>query len=104
MVIFNSILTWEKAELNTLTREVFYANHPISLTPTEFSLLETFMMSGRCVLNRIVLAEECWPKAKPPSEATIKSHISSLRQKLCQAGAPPDWIETLHGVGYRLKA
>ena len=38
-----------------------------------------------------------------PEEATVKAHIRGLRQKLEAAGAPHDLIETVYGLGYRLK-
>ncbi|NJO94540.1 MAG: winged helix-turn-helix domain-containing protein, partial [Hydrococcus sp. RM1_1_31] len=38
-----------------------------------------------------------------PTEETVKSHIKSLRSKLKAADAPEDFIETVHGMGYRLK-
>ena len=37
------------------------------------------------------------------TEETVKSHIKSLRMKLRTVGAPEDLIETVHGLGYRLK-
>jgi len=38
-----------------------------------------------------------------PEEHTVRAHIKGLRQKLKAAGAPADLIETIYGLGYRLK-
>ncbi|NEQ42276.1 MAG: response regulator transcription factor [Leptolyngbya sp. SIOISBB] len=99
----SSILTWENIRLDPATHEAFYHDTPLSLTPKEFALLEVFLRSGRRVLSRSVLIDQCWSMDALPDEETVKSHLKGLRQKLRQAGAPSDLIETVHGVGYRLK-
>ena len=98
-----TLLTWEQMQLDPATHEVFYQSTPLRLTPKEFSLLELFLRSGRRVLSRSVLIDQCWSMDALPDEETVKSHLKGLRQKLRQAGAPSDFIETVHGVGYRLK-
>ena len=97
------LLTWENIRLDPATHEVFYHDAPLSLTPKEFALLEVFLRSGRRVLSRSVLIDQCWSMDALPDEETVKSHLKGLRQKLRKAGAPNDLIETVHGVGYRLK-
>ncbi|MEM1241072.1 MAG: response regulator transcription factor [Cyanobacteria bacterium P01_H01_bin.26] len=98
-----TMVTWEQVQLDAATHEVFYGGVPLRLTPKEFSLLELFLRSGRRVLSRSVLIDQCWSASALPDEETVKSHLKSLRQKLRKAGAPADFIETVHGVGYRLK-
>ncbi|MEO0352077.1 MAG: response regulator transcription factor [Cyanobacteria bacterium P01_A01_bin.15] len=98
-----TMVTWEQVQLDATTHEVFYGGVPLRLTPKEFSLLELFLRSGRRVLSRSVLIDQCWSANALPDEETVKSHLKSLRQKLRKAGAPSDFIETVHGVGYRLK-
>jgi len=99
----STILTWEHAELNPDTHEAFYRQANLPLTPKEFSLLTLFLRSGRRVLSRSMLIDQCWDLGTLPDDETVKSHLKSLRQKLRKAGAPADFIETVHGVGYRLK-
>ncbi|MEH2347244.1 MAG: response regulator transcription factor [Nostoc sp.] len=96
-------LGWGSLRLNSSTYEVIYADQPLHLTPKEFSLLELMVSSGRRVLSRAGIIERIWSLDDPPSEETVKSHIKSLRYKLKDAGAPDDFIETVHGLGYRLK-
>ncbi|MBT9315082.1 response regulator transcription factor [Leptothoe spongobia] len=98
-----TMLAWEQAQLDAATHEAFYNGVSLQLTPKEFSLLELFLRSGRRVLSRSVLIDQCWSVHTLPDEETVKSHLKSLRQKLKKAGAPADFIETVHGVGYRLK-
>ncbi|MEO1095962.1 MAG: response regulator transcription factor [Cyanobacteria bacterium J06638_28] len=98
-----SLLVWEKIQLDPVTHEAFYDRTPLQLTRKEFSLLEVFLRSGRRILSRTVLIDQCWSMDALPNEETVKSHLKSLRQKLRKAGSPNDLIETVHGVGYRLK-
>lgn len=98
------VLTWESLQLNPETYEVQYGRSPIHLTPKEFALLEALLRSGRRVLSRAALVERVWPLQEAPEMDTIKSYIKNLRAKLKAAGAAKDLIETVHGVGYRLKA
>lgn len=96
------VLTWGGLELNPETYEVAYQNTPLRLTPKEFAILELLMHHGRRVLSRYFILESLWPLSDPPSEATVKAHLKTLRQKLRKAGAPRQFIETVHGLGYRL--
>ncbi|MEA5628199.1 response regulator transcription factor [Nostoc sp. UHCC 0251] len=94
---------WGSLRLNSSTYEVTYADHPLHLTPKEFALLELMVSSGRRVLSRAGIIERIWSLDDPPSEETVKSHIKSLRYKLKDVSAADDFIETVHGLGYRLK-
>jgi DNA-binding response OmpR family regulator len=97
------LLTWGDLQLNPETYEVNYAQSPIHLTPKEFALLEALLRYGRRVLSRPAMIEQAWPMQEAPEADTVKSYIKNLRAKLRAAGAPKNFIETVHGVGYRLK-
>ena len=96
-------LSWGNLRLNSSTYEVTYQEQPLHLTPKEYALLELLVSSGRRVLSRSGIIERIWSLEDPPTEETVKSHIKSLRMKLRAVGAPEDLIETVHGLGYRLK-
>jgi DNA-binding response OmpR family regulator len=96
-------LSWGSLRLNSSTYEVSYEGEPLHLTPKEYALLELLVSNGRRVLSRGGIIERLWSLDDPPSEETVKSHIKSLRQKLREVGAPDDLIETVYGLGYRLK-
>lgn len=57
------------------------------------------MTNGRRIMSRSGIINRIWSLAAAPSEDTIKSHIRGLCQKLRDAGAPDDLIETVHGLG-----
>jgi DNA-binding response OmpR family regulator len=96
-------LCWGSLRLNSSTYEVSYEDQPLQLTPKEFAILELLVSNGRRVLSRGGIIERIWDLDDPPSEETVKSHIKSLRAKLREVDAPDDLIETVHGLGYRLK-
>lgn len=96
------ILKWGGLKLNPSTYEVCYQDHILNLTPKEYSILELLMRNGRRVLSRSLIINNIWNLESPPDEDTIKVHIRSLRQKLRTGGAPHNFIETVHGLGYRL--
>ncbi|WAL59771.1 response regulator [Thermocoleostomius sinensis] len=98
-----TILEWENLRLNPNTREVTYQGHPLYLTPKEYRILELFLRKQHYVFSRNDILESLWTINETPSEDTVTAHIKGLRQKLRQAGAASDLIETVYGVGYRLK-
>ena len=101
--ILPPILEWEKLKLNPNTCEVSYNQIPLHLTPKEYSLLELFLHNPQRVFSRSNILEHLWSFEDPPSEEAVKVHIKDIRRKLKNLGAPPDLIETVYGIGYRLK-
>ncbi len=81
-------------------REVHWDTQSVSLTATEFSILQ--LLAGRPgrVFERDELMRGAYPGKRIVSHRTIDSHIRRLRDKLRSYGA--DVIHTTHGVGYRL--
>ncbi|MDJ0678702.1 MAG: response regulator transcription factor [Xenococcaceae cyanobacterium MO_167.B52] len=96
------ILEWGKLQFDPSTYEVSYSDQTIHLTPKEYSLLELLLRNGRKVLSRHAIIDSVWSLEDPPEEDTVKFHIRSLRKKLKAVGAADDFIETVHGVGYRM--
>ncbi|MFN8484561.1 MAG: response regulator transcription factor [Anaerolineae bacterium] len=75
----------------------------IVLTPTEFDLLKTFMENPGHVLTRTDLIEKALGYEYGGIERTVDSHIKNLRRKIEPDPSHPTYIETVHGVGYRLR-
>ncbi len=96
------ILECGSLRLDPSTYEVSYAHTPIHLTPKEYSILELLLRQGRRLLSRRAIIQHIWPTEETVEEDTVKVHLRSLRQKLKGAGAPDNFIETVHGRGYRL--
>jgi DNA-binding response OmpR family regulator len=74
----------------------------VKLTPTEFSLLRALAENPGHALTRLELIETGLGYSYEGLERTVDSHIKNLRRKLDNAGATPDLVETVFGVGYRL--
>lgn len=101
-VVFSPVLEWERLRLNPNECRVTYNQQSITLTPKEYALLELFLRHGSCVLSRQSILDKIWLFEESPGEETVKVHLQSLRRKLTTAGAPPNLIETVYGMGYRL--
>lgn len=76
---------------------------PLELTPTELALLQSFMHNPNHPFTRGELVEKALGYEYEGMERTIDSHIKNLRKKLDNAGAKDVQIETVFGIGYRLK-
>ena len=100
---FQFVLEWGSLRLDPTTREVNYAGQPLLLSPKEFSILELFLRNGRRVFTYSVILDQLWAYEETPSEDSVRTHIKGLRQKFRRVGAPTDLIETVYGLGYRLK-
>ncbi|MGC1308697.1 MAG: response regulator transcription factor [Phormidesmis sp.] len=97
------ILAWQQLRLDPSICSVYYDQQPVDLSPKEYSLLEFFLRHPQRVFSRAQILEHVWSFESLPDEATVKAHIRGLRQKLVAAGAPKHLIETVYGLGYRLK-
>ena len=80
--------------------QVFSDGSVIDLTATEFKILSLFAHSPGRVFTRSILMDAVWGQEYYGIERTMDTHVSRLRRKLGQFG---ERIETVHGVGYRLK-
>jgi DNA-binding response OmpR family regulator len=98
------ILAWGDLLLNLSTYEVSYNSQPLELSTMEYGLLELLLRDSQHVFSTDEIIDQLWSLDQFPSEATVRSHIRRVRQKLVASGAPKDFISTVHGRGYYLKA
>lgn len=101
---FTAVLTWGHLQLNPDAAEVRYQDTLITLTPKEFSLLELFMQYPQRIFSRSAILDRLWDMDDSPAESAVTTHIKDLRQRLKAAGMSIDPIDTVYGLGYRLKA
>ncbi|HEY9809813.1 MAG TPA: response regulator [Halomicronema sp.] len=97
------VLEWGLLRLDPNTCSVNYAGQPLHLTPKEYGLLELFLRNTNRVFSRNAILEQLWSFEESPAEETVRAHIKGLRMKLKSVDAPADLIETVYGLGYRLK-
>ncbi|MEM1029340.1 MAG: response regulator transcription factor [Myxococcota bacterium] len=75
----------------------------LELTKVEFDLLRHLVGSPGRVFTRGQLIESIWGDNFAITDRTVDSHVKALRRKLAVAGGDAQWIETVRGVGYRLR-
>lgn len=97
-----SMLELEDLSVNLLTREVKRGERRIDLTAREFALLESLMRSPGRVLTRAQICEQVWDYNFDPGTNLVEVYIQRLRKKVDE-DAPVKLIETIRGVGYRMK-
>ncbi|NEQ24096.1 MAG: response regulator transcription factor, partial [Microcoleus sp. SIO2G3] len=100
--IATPLLEWENLRLDPSSCKVTYDGELLRLTAKEYALLELLLRNTQRIFSQSALLDHLWSFEEPPSENTVRAHIKSLRQKLKKAGAP-ELIETVYGLGYRLK-
>jgi DNA-binding response OmpR family regulator len=81
-------------------RRAEFAGRELDLTPKEFDLLTALASDAGAAISRRRLLEEVWETNWYGSAKTIDVHVASLRKKL----GDPGMIETVRGVGFRLRA
>ncbi len=106
-VLRRSEKTTEKAEIIKGNVALFFAEHrvtvdgkEISLTPKEFQLLSLLMEHQGIVFSREQLFSQIWGFEYYGETRTVDVHIRSLRSKL---GSAADLIETIRGIGYKIR-
>jgi two-component system response regulator MprA len=95
-------LAFADLSLDPETRDVRRGDREISLTRTEFSLLELLLTNPRRVLTRGRILEEVWGYDFPTTGNALEVYIGYLRRKT-ELGGEPRLIHTVRGVGYVLR-
>jgi len=95
-------MTFADLSLDPVTREVTRGQRQISLTRTEFALLEMLIANPRRVLTRSRILEEVWGFDFPTSGNALEVYVGYLRRKT-EAEGEPRLIHTVRGVGYVLR-
>jgi len=85
--------------LDRARRRASRAGRPLSLTRKEIGILEVLLVADGAVVSAEELLERVWDEHADPFSRTVTVTLARLRRKLGQ----PDPIETLVGVGYRLR-
>ncbi|HVA30267.1 MAG TPA: response regulator transcription factor [Gaiellaceae bacterium] len=87
-------------EVDLRARRVGVGGREVDLTPKEFDLLAALARDPGAAVSRRRLLEEVWETTWYGSTKTIDVHVAALRRKL----GDPAWIQTVRGVGFRLRA
>lgn len=95
-----TVMRFGDVSLDIPRHEVRVAEQPVALTATEFKLLQILVERRGRVQSRERLLQDVWGYDNPIDSRTVDTHMRRLREKL---GVAADHLETIRGVGYRLK-
>jgi two-component system alkaline phosphatase synthesis response regulator PhoP len=88
------VIDWRKAE-------VYRAGRPVPLAAREFQLLRYFVEHRGATLSRDELLNHVWGYHAMPSTRTVDVHVAWLRQKIEPNPRHPQFLLTVHGLGYK---
>jgi len=100
---YTADLQYEDLVLNSRTHELQRGHRSVSLTRTEYALLEALMRRAGCIVSRDTLVEAGWGGGAEVSESTLYVFIRGLRAKIATGNERP-LLHTVRGVGYTLRA
>ncbi len=73
------------------------------LTVTEFRILSVLVAAPGVVKSREALIAAAYPEETYLSDRAIDCHVKRLRRKIAEAGGDPGAVETVYGIGYRVR-
>ncbi|WP_291570553.1 response regulator transcription factor [Clostridium sp. UBA4548] len=97
------ILTYKDIMLNKETKEVKVNDITLNLTAREYNILELLLTHPKKVFSKANIFESVWEEEYLSDENTVNVHMSNLRNKLQKANPKEEYIETIWGMGYKLK-
>jgi DNA-binding response OmpR family regulator len=95
----DDVLALGGVRMTLSTREVTFRGHGVAMTRMEYELLRVLLERPGRVFTREELLNEVWGYDSTPTTRTVDTHVLQLRTKL-----EPSFIESVRGVGYRVKA
>lgn len=99
----DEIITVGDLRLDTARRTLTVGERTVELTPSEFEILAAMMRSPGRVFSRAQLLDATQGAAYEGYERTIDTHIKNLRQKIEVTPRQPEYILTVHGIGYKVR-
>lgn len=98
----NEVLAFRKLSLDMQNKSVLFDGHKLDITAKEYAILELMMRYPTKLFSKANLFESIWNEEYLGDENTVKVHISNLRNKIKEY-SDDEYIETVWGMGYRLK-
>ena len=91
-----------RLEIDSVRHEVRVAGEPVDLTPSEYKLLLALAQYPGRAYSRLELINRVQGYDFAGYERTVDAHVKNLRRKIEPNPAKPHYVETVHGIGYRL--
>ncbi|PSN13423.1 hypothetical protein C7293_16060 [filamentous cyanobacterium CCT1] len=96
-------LVWGQLRLDPTLAQVTYYGQVVPLTPKEYSLLELFLRHPQRVFSRSTILDHLWTIDDSPTEGAVTNLVKDLRNRLKRSGVVENVIQTVYGLGYRLR-
>ena len=90
-------------EINTDEHRVYVAGKEVLLSRYEFDILLLLAKNRGKIMTKSRIFDTVWDMSDTADENTLNVHISRIRKKLKEADPDGDYIETVRGVGYRIR-
>jgi len=91
-----------RLEIDSVRHEVRVAGEPVDVTPSEYKLLLALAQYPGRAYSRFELINRVQGHDFEGYERTIDAHVKNLRRKIEPDPGKPHYVETVHGIGYRL--
>lgn len=95
-------LCFKNLKIDTELKKVFVSGNEITLAAKEYSILELLVENPHKLFSKANLFESIWKENYMDDDNIIKVHMSNIRSKIKEYD-PEEYIETVWGMGYRLK-
>ena len=102
-VTSSDILTYKDIVLNKSDHSVVCNGKSVELSKHEFALLALLMEKPDRTCTKSLIYDTVWNYENSADDNTLNVHISKLRKKLKECNPDEEYIETVWGIGYRLK-
>jgi DNA-binding response OmpR family regulator len=93
-----------EVRVDFVRQQAWRGSQPLHLTAKEMAMLRLLAEAGGEPVSRERFLDLVWGYAAFPTTRTVDNHVASLRGKVEPEPDRPRWIQTVHGVGYRLIA
>lgn len=92
----------DELKINTASHEITVRGQKITLTPTEFGIVEVLAKNRGNVLSMKKIYENVWNQSFYEAENTVMVHVRKVREKIEENPKQPKYIKTVWGVGYKM--
>ncbi len=102
-VSYNNDIKFKNLSLNKESHQVYVNNELINLTLREYNILELLLTNPKKVFTRGNIFESVWKSEFLGDDNTVNVHVSNLRSKLHNVDKDTEYIQTVWGIGFKLK-
>lgn len=97
-----AMLCFKNLVINTVSKTIYVRDRQLNVTGKEYGILELLLKNPNKLFSKANLFESVWGEEYLSEDNTLKVHMSNIRNKLRQYDGE-EYIETVWGMGYRLK-